>query len=165
MVLLLLDYLLMSPELFTQTNKDIVFSKKINSTIFKEKKGSYCKERTKSGLLTWSEDFEKPNLSKSDWTYAKGNSFIYKGNLVPGWGNNELQYYRIGRGKLNTNQNLFIEDGFLKIQPIFHKNGYKTHEFTSARIHSKNKRSFTYPSKITFCFVFRSNNIYSKMSC
>ena len=90
---LLFDFLLMSPNLFTQTNNDIVFSKKINNPIFNELKGSYCKERTNPNLLTWSEDFEKPNLSKSDWTYAKGNSFIYKGNLVSGWGNNELQYY------------------------------------------------------------------------
>ena len=149
---ILLDFLFVSPNLFTQTNNDIVFSKKINNPIFEESKVSYCKEKTNPALLTWSENFEKPNLSKSDWTYAKGNSFIYKGNLVSGWGNNELQYYRIGRGKLNTNQNLFIEDGLLKIQPIFHKNKYKKYQFTSARIHSKNKKSFTYPSKITFCF-------------
>ena len=147
---LLFNFLVVSPNLFTQTNNDIVFSKKINSPIFDESKVSYCKEKTNPALLTWSEDFEKPKLSKSDWTYAKGNSFIYKGNLVPGWGNNELQYYRIGRGKLNTNQNLFIEDGLLKIQPIYHKNKYKKYQFTSARIHSKNKKSFTYPSKITF---------------
>ena len=152
MVLLLLHFLLLSPNLFTQTNKDIVFSKKINAPIFNELKDSYCKERMKPSSVSWSEDFEEPTLSKEDWTYAKSNSFIYKGNLVSGWGNNELQYYRIGRGKLNTNQNLFIEDGFLKIQPIFHKNKYKKYEFTSARIHSKDKRSFTYPSKITFCF-------------
>jgi beta-glucanase (GH16 family) len=91
-------------------------------------------------------------LSKHDWNYSKGNSFVHKGNVIGGWGNNELQFYRIGRGSNNINSNLFIEDGLLKIQPIHHGSGYRGHSFTSARINTKSKISFTYPSRITFCF-------------
>ena len=145
--LLILPYCILANDGFETT-----VTKKINASAFNETKDSYCKDRVDPNLLTWREDFDKPRLSKSDWTYAKGNSFIHKGNFVAGWGNNELQYYRIGTGKLNTNQNLFIEDGFLKIQPIYHKNKFRKFEFTSARIHSKKKLSFTFPSKITFCF-------------
>ena len=57
------------------------------------------------------------DLNSAIWDYEIGTG-------ENGWGNNELQYYRIGTGKLNTNQNLFIEDGFLKIQPIYHKNKF-----------------------------------------
>jgi beta-glucanase (GH16 family) len=145
------SYLLPS-SLLSQENNEIVVTKKVNSPSFDNKKNSYCSERTDPSLLTWTEDFQNSNLSKADWTYAKGNSFMNKGNFVTGWGNNELQYYRIGKGKLNVNDNLYIEDGKLKIQPIFHKNKYKGFEFTSARIHTKGKRSFVFPAKISFCF-------------
>ena len=113
---------LLSSNLLSQGNNEIVVTKKVNSPLFINQKNSYCNERTDPSLLTWTEDFQNSDLSKTDWTYAKGNSFMSKGNFVTGWGNNELQYYRVGKGKLNTNDNLYIEDGKLKIQPIFHKN-------------------------------------------
>ena len=70
---------------------------------------------------------------------------------VYGWGNNEKQYYRDQKySETYTSDNLFIEDGFLKIQPMNKK--YRTFEYTSARINTNGKKTFSFPSKITFCF-------------
>jgi len=63
-----------------------------------------------------------------------------------------LQYYQEGKGANFTNDNLFIENGFLKIQPIFHKDGFKEFKYTSARINTKNKLSFNPSTRLTFCF-------------
>jgi hypothetical protein len=60
-------------------------------------------------------------LSESVWSYEISNGFIHHERYISGWGNEELQYYQEGKGANFTNDNLFIEDGFLKIQPIFHK--------------------------------------------
>ncbi|MED6343111.1 MAG: glycoside hydrolase family 16 protein, partial [Pseudomonadota bacterium] len=68
-------------------------------------------------------------------------------------GNSELQYYRGAKTEEHTNENLFIEDGLLKIQPIHHRRAFqKEFDYTSARIKTRDLKLFTYPSKITFCF-------------
>ena len=82
-------------------------------------------------------------------------------NLLVVGGNGELQYYtkpRKSESNTNTSKNLFIENGYLKIQPIYRKDksrissGEAAYNFTSARINTKNLKSFSYPSKISICF-------------
>ena len=140
--------------LFLQTlnAEEVTISTSINLDEYQNQQSSFCRPQSNKQNLEWYENFETNNLSKHDWNYSKGNSFVHKGNVIGGWGNNELQFYRIGRGSNNINSNLFIEDGLLKIQPIHHGSGYRGHSFTSARINTKSKISFTYPSRITFCF-------------
>ena len=127
----------------------------IESDSFRVNKVSYCRDRSKSKTVLWFEDFEDGNLSSKDWQYDVSNGFFDNGKFIYGWGNDELQYYRDAKiGNENfTNDNLLIEDCYLKIQPIFHKRPFrKEFNYTSARIKTQNLRSFTYPSKITFCF-------------
>jgi hypothetical protein len=64
---------LLSSSLLSQENNEIVVTKKVNSPLFNNQRNSYCNERTDPSLLTWIEDFQNSNLSKADWTYAKGN--------------------------------------------------------------------------------------------
>ena len=127
----------------------------IESDIFRVNKVSYCRERSMSEQVLWFEDFEDGNLNSKDWQYDVSNGFFDNGKFIYGWGNAELQYYRdakIGNEDF-TNDNLLIEDGYLKIQPIFHKRPFqKQFNYTSARIKTQSLRSFTYPSRITFCF-------------
>ncbi|MEJ2113982.1 MAG: glycoside hydrolase family 16 protein [Flavobacteriaceae bacterium] len=78
-----------------------------------------------SSEATWSDEFNyngAPN--PSNWTYDLGDG---------GWGNNEVQTYT------NTNNNVIVEDGVLKIMVKAEGGGY-----TSARIKSENLFEFTY---------------------
>ena len=105
--------------------------------------------------LVWSDEFDGESLSNINWnieTIPPNNG---------SWWNGELQYYTKPSRKeaeSNTTKNLFIEDGYLKIQPIYRKDksrissGEDAYNFTSARINTKNLKSFSYPSKISICF-------------
>ena len=131
---------------------DIVETTTVISNDYKIDRNSYCRKRTNEINLKWNEEFNKSNLLKSKWNYSTSNGFRYKGEYIPGWGNGELQYYMKPRNdnKNYTNDNLFIEDGLLKIQPIQEK--YRGLSYTSARINTKSLMEFTYPSRITICF-------------
>jgi len=143
---------LISIALSAAKDDEIILTRKVNLPIYSQARDSYCKQRDSKENVIWEEGFSNSALSKDDWSYAAGNGFNYKGQYIPGWGNGELQYYRKGKGETFTNANLFIEEGLLKIQPIFHKKGFKGFQYTSARILSKTKKIFTYPSKLTVCF-------------
>jgi len=143
---------LISIALSAAKDDEIILTRKVNLPIYSQARDSYCKQRDSKENVIWEESFSNSALSKDDWSYAAGNGFNYKGQYIPGWGNGELQYYRKGKGETFTNANLFIEEGLLKIQPIFHKKGFKGFQYTSARILSKTKKIFTYPSKLTVCF-------------
>ena len=131
---------------------DIVVTTTVISADYKVENNSYCRKRTNAINLNWNEEFNNSDLLKSKWNYSTSNGFRYKGQFIPGWGNGELQYYMKPRNNDNsyTNDNLFIEDGFLKIQPIQKK--YRGFAYTSARINTKSLMEFTYPSRITICF-------------
>lgn len=79
--------------------------------------------------LLWSDEFEGNVLDESVWTIQTGI-----GNN--GWGNNEKQYYT-GRS-----ENLRVEDGNLVIEA--RKEQMEKSEYTSARIMSKDKKTFMY---------------------
>lgn len=143
------------------------------SDIYSEDKPSYCKDTLNDSSDYWLENFDSDVLDIDTFTYQLGNGFnASDGSWVSGWGNNELQYYT-GPGEgyaknynasLNSTENLFIEDGYLKIQPIFNEtnifqdpfcaDGSCSYEWphTSARIITSSKKIFEKPSRITICF-------------
>ncbi len=97
-------------------------------SIYNEDKDSYCKIPVNDSTEYWIEDFTSNVFNPDVFTYELGNGFnAGDGSWVSGWGNNELQYYT-GPGNgysnnynttSNTTENLFIENGLLKIQPIY----------------------------------------------
>jgi beta-glucanase (GH16 family) len=79
-------------------------------------------------VLIWSDEFETSgSLCNDNWLYDIGN-----GNN--GWGNNESQYY--------IRENAIVQDNILKIRTK--KETYRGYSYTSARIKTQNKFSFTY---------------------
>jgi len=80
--------------------------------------------------LVFSDEFDvtgSPDNAK--WNYDLGNG-------QGGWGNNEVQYYT------NRTDNVKIEDGLLKITAK--KESYQGFEYTSTRMKTQGKFSFTY---------------------
>jgi beta-glucanase (GH16 family) len=79
-------------------------------------------------VVAWSDEFDAGDMpDTTKWTYDIGNW---------GWGNNELQYYTVGRP-----ENARIEDGSLVIEARRDDPGEK---WTSARITTRGKTSFLY---------------------
>ena len=131
---------------------DIVERKILDTEIYKKNLKSFCRPKPKNNESTWFEDFDNPQLSRTDWNYSISNGFYDGRTYISGWGNGELQYYTKPKknNKNYTSKNLFIEDGLLKIQPI--RKPYKGFKYTSSRINTKGLRDFSFPSEITICF-------------
>ena len=86
--------------------------------------------------LVWSDEFDGDQLDESVWSYNTGGN---------GWGNNEKQYYT------DRPENIRVQNGMLEIEA--RKEQYQNNEYTSARIMSKGKKTFTYgkfESRINF---------------
>ena len=77
--------------------------------------------------LVWSDEFDGNQLDESVWSYNTGGN---------GWGNNEKQYYTDRPEKIR------VQNGMLEIEA--RKEQYQNNEYTSARIMSKGKKTFTY---------------------
>lgn len=77
--------------------------------------------------LAWSDEFTANSISSANWSYDTGGS---------GWGNNELEYYT------NSNKNAYTTGGYLVIEA--RKETIGTNNYTSARMISKDKKTFTY---------------------
>ena len=77
--------------------------------------------------LVWSDEFDGNALDENTWSYNTGGN---------GWGNNEKQYYT------TRPENIRVQNGMLEIEA--RKEQYENNEYTSARIMSKNKKTFTY---------------------
>ncbi len=81
--------------------------------------------------LVWSDDFDGNTLDLSKWDVQIGDGTLYG---VPGWGNNEKQFY--------TADNITLESGNLVITArVEEKQGY---QFTSGRIRTQGKLDFTF---------------------
>lgn len=78
--------------------------------------------------LVWNDEFDTTSLDTSKWEYQTGDGSAYG---IPGWGNNELQFYT------NASRNISIEDGILKIRALDESFGGKN--YTSARIRTSGK--------------------------
>ncbi len=81
--------------------------------------------------LVWSDEFEGDSLDLSNWDIQTGDGTA---EGIPGWGNNELQYY--------TADNITVADGVLTITAKDDGAGGKA--YTSARIRTAGKFDFTY---------------------
>lgn len=131
---------------------------------------SFCKSPTQDSNEYWLEEFNNNSLNSNIFTYQIGNGRFAQG--IDGWGNNESQYYTgSGSGSYgdyslsydidkNTTENVFIEEGYLKIQPIYHDSnlfndpnyGNRSFTFTSGKLVTSSKKTFQHPSRITVCF-------------
>ncbi|MBT3243087.1 MAG: glycoside hydrolase family 16 protein [Bacteroidetes bacterium] len=79
--------------------------------------------------LVWNDEFDGDIIQSTNWKFEIGT-----GCPNCGWGNNELEYYR--------RENAWIENGVLSIEAKEEK--YKGMDYTSARLITKNLRSFKY---------------------
>ncbi|MBA2133826.1 family 16 glycosylhydrolase [Hydrogenispora sp. UU3] len=93
-------------------------------------------DQVEDWVLVWSEEFDGEEIDRRIWRFEIGNGHY---NGIPGWGNNELQYYTDG-------ENAFIEDGKLVIEARKEKrtDQYGTFDYTSTRMITKDKFEITY---------------------
>jgi hypothetical protein len=166
---------------------EVTESDSTSSNIYAEDKSSYCALPSSSNDSSsyWIEDFTSDILNDEIFTYQESNGFCATpgcpngdSDWVWGWGNQEEQYYTSCRdnyskscnNEKNTTENAFIEDGYLKIQPIYWSavNGQeefsdpycienpgctrKSWDFTSARIMTSSKKIISPGSEVTVCF-------------
>lgn len=81
--------------------------------------------------LVWAEEFNAIQLDPEVWFFESGDGSQYG---IPGWGNNELEYY--------LPDNASLSNGLLKIEARAQAmNGFN---FTSARIHTRDRFAFRY---------------------
>jgi beta-glucanase (GH16 family) len=91
----------------------------------------------KGWKLVWHDEFEGHEIDRSKWDFDLGNGFFDYNNhaWIPGWGNEELQYYTDARS------NAEVKDGVLTIRAqkeALHGCGY-----TSARLKTKQRDGTT----------------------
>ena len=80
--------------------------------------------------LVWSDEFNTDGMpDAAKWGYDIGNG-------SDGWGNHELEYYT------RRPENVIVKDGYLKLTA--RKEDYNGYGYTSARLLTKDKFSFTY---------------------
>lgn len=77
--------------------------------------------------LVWQDEFNVDGApNPANWTYDIGDGTAQG---IPGWGNNELQYYT------NRPENVIVENGMLKIIAV--QESYMGSTYTSARLNTK----------------------------
>ena len=81
--------------------------------------------------LVWSDEFDGTAVDTTKWEFMIGDGSAFG---IPGWGNNELQYYR--------SQNATVANGELTITARQEWFGGK--QYTSARLRTINRADFTY---------------------
>jgi beta-glucanase (GH16 family) len=81
--------------------------------------------------LVWSDEFDAMELDPEAWFFERGDGSQYG---IPGWGNNELQYY--------LEDSALLEGGLLVITARQEDVGGK--QYTSARINTRDRFAFRY---------------------
>ena len=81
--------------------------------------------------LVWSDEFNAVQLDPEVWFFETGDGSQYG---IPGWGNNELQYY--------LPANTWLENGLLTIEA--RSEPAKGFDYTSARINTRDRFAFRY---------------------
>jgi len=76
--------------------------------------------------LVWSDEFNDPRVDSTKWEFQIGDGTAYG---IPGWGNNELQWYR--------KENAAVANGFLTI--IAQREPFAGRNYTSTRMRTLNK--------------------------
>jgi len=82
--------------------------------------------------LVWSDEFSGTTIGP-DWEHMIGDGSQYG---IPGWGNNELQYYT------DRPENSYVSGECLHIRAL--KEEYMGYNYTSARLRTKNRQDFLY---------------------
>ncbi|RXJ02579.1 beta-glucanase [Anaerobacillus alkaliphilus] len=89
--------------------------------------------------LVWEDNFEGDQLNLDKWTIDTGNGFYDGETFIPGWGNEELQYYH--------EDNVRVEDGKLILEGLkkSHTDPRQgTFNYTSGKVHTQGKFSQKY---------------------
>ncbi len=81
--------------------------------------------------LVWADEFEGSEVDTNNWSFQIGDG---TSEGIPGWGNNELEYYRA--------ENATVDSGYLIITAKEENYGGKN--YTSARLRTINKADFLY---------------------
>jgi beta-glucanase (GH16 family) len=107
-------------------------------------------------VLVWSDEFEGDCVDPLKWDFDIGNGFFdYKHNAwIPGWGNEELQYYT------REPDNVSVRDSLLRIRAIkesLHGCGY-----TSARMKTRKRDGAPLFSKLYGKFEIRAKVPWGK---
>jgi len=94
----------------------------------KETKVDIIASEPSDWTLTWSDEFDIQTIDPKKWDFDLGNTL--RGTNVPGWGNEELQYYT------NKPKNVSVENGYLIITGLKEKDTtpYRGIQYTSARL-------------------------------
>jgi len=79
--------------------------------------------------LDWEDEFDGTELNREDW-----NVELHE----PGWVNEELQEY------VDSEKNIYLEDGKLVLNPVQTKNEDGSYSYTSGRVNTQNKKTYTY---------------------
>ena len=125
---------------FTKTKLGVIFSGAAVAAILTSFSSSSAEQIISSSSETitssesvspylWSDEFEGSTIDTDKWTFEIGTG-------ANGWGNNEWQYYT------DRSENAYIKDGVLHIRA--NKESYEGASYTSARMITKGKFSFTY---------------------
>lgn len=83
--------------------------------------------------LVWSDEFNGTAVDTSKWEFMIGDGSAYG---IPGWGNNELQYYT------SRPENAFVGSGMLHI--VARRESYAGRDYTSARLRTLNHGDFLF---------------------
>ncbi len=81
--------------------------------------------------LVWSDEFDGGQLDPQSWFFETGDGTEYG---IPGWGNNELQYYLPDNAQLGN--------GMLTITAL--EQAIAQYDYTSARINTRDRFAFKY---------------------
>ena len=106
--------------------------------------------------LVWSDEFEGNAIDPAKWDFDIGNGFFdYKHHeWIPGWGNEELQYYT------REPENVSVKDSLLTIRAVkesLHGCGY-----TSARLKTRKRDGTPLFTKLYGKFEFRAKVPWGK---
>jgi beta-glucanase (GH16 family) len=82
--------------------------------------------------LVWSDEFDGTEVDLSKWSFQRGDG--REVGLPPGWGNNELQFYR--------SENATVAGGYLTITA--REEAFAGRAYTSARLRSLGKGDWTF---------------------
>lgn len=86
--------------------------------------------------LVWSQEFDGSEIDRNVWNFEIGNGHTKE---IPGWGNNELEYYTDG-------ENAYIQNGILVIEARKENrsDAYGTYNYTSSRMTTQGKFEVKY---------------------
>ena len=113
-------------------------------------------KRKDGWTLAWNDEFDGDRIDPSKWAFDIGNGFFdYQHHAwIPGWGNEELQYYT------QEPANVFVKDSLLTIRALkesLHGCGY-----TSARLKTRQRDGAPLFNKLYGRFEFRARVPWGK---